>query len=238
LQVNISYYTQRFVGPITITMVPHPQRVNEAIVKLRREIEKFDDPDYITDEQIERAKRMLIIEEKYSREKTSQLIHTVSFWWASASLDYFTSYPDKIKQVTRSDIQRYVRKYILNNHFVEGLMVPPALRPMLDTMRVIRDVQYIDHYRIEVPRGQAFDPKQHADVIGDVLFILKLNPDKQLMMQIHGPNAKDVAIGLGKAMSMEKTKLGLSDLRLGMNVTPSSGDRTVVTFSLRDKTDK
>ncbi len=234
LQVGISYYTQRFVGPITITMVPNPRRVNEAIVKLRQEIEKFDDPDYITDEQIERAKRMLAIEEKYSREKTSQLIHTVSFWWASASLDYFTDYTEKIKRVTRADIERYVRKYILNNHYVEGLMVPPRLRPLLDTLHVIRDLRYIGEYRIELSAGADFKPDEYEDLLGDVLFILKLNPGKRLMVNVEGPDARALSEALGKALVAERKKLGLTQLSLGMNVRPTDGNKTVATFSLAE----
>ncbi len=232
LQASISYYTQRFVGPITITMVPNPARVNEAIVKLREEIEKFADPDYITDEQIERAKRMLIIEEKYSREKTSQLIHTVTFWWASAGLEYFTTYPDRIREVTREDIARYVKKYILDNRYAAGLLVPPTLRPALDSVHVIRDLKYIHQYRVEVPRGEAFKVEAYDDLLGDLLFILRLNPGYGIGIQAEGPDAVAVGKALMEALEARRSTFGISTAAFGLDARPSEGPLTVVTFKL------
>jgi zinc protease len=57
---------------------------------------------------------MLDVNEIYDREKSSQYAHTVSFWWASSGLDYYATYVDKLRKVTREDITQYVRKYIKN----------------------------------------------------------------------------------------------------------------------------
>ncbi len=232
LQANISYYTQRFVGPITIMMVPNPQRINEAILKLWEEIQKFDDPDYITDAQIERAKRMLVIEEKYGRERTTQLIHTVTFWWASASLDYFTSYPDEIQKVTRQDIVNYVRKYIIGNHYVGGLLVPSTIRSAIDSVRVIRDLKYIHQYRVEVPQGEKFDPKSYKDLVGDLLFILRLNPGYGIGVRAEGPEADNIGKVLLEALRKERESFGLPNAMFALDARSSKGPITVLTFEL------
>ncbi len=132
LQANLSYQTQKYVGPIQIFMVPNPQKVKEASQQLAKEISLFDTDDYYTDEQLETAKRMLAIQEKYSREKTSSYAHTVTFWWASASLDYFTNYIDNIQKVTRQDINEYIHKYIQNQPNVTGILVSPQMKTMVD----------------------------------------------------------------------------------------------------------
>jgi hypothetical protein len=54
------------------------------------------------------------VSEIFDREKPSQYAHTVSFWWASSGLDYYATYVDNLRKVTREDIRQYVRKYIKN----------------------------------------------------------------------------------------------------------------------------
>lgn len=132
-QVGISYQTLKYVGPITIFLVPNPSKVQEAFQTLDEEISKWDSDDYFTDEQLETAKSMLAIQDTYSREKTSQYLHTVTYWWASASIDYYTNYVENINKVTREDIKKYVKKYIQNKNHVTGLLLSPA---MVDQMEI------------------------------------------------------------------------------------------------------
>lgn len=132
LQANLSYQTQKYVGPIQIILVPNPQKVKEAIAQLETEIDQFDSDDYFTDEQLETAKRMLTIQGKYAQEKTSSFVHTLTFWWASASLDYYANYFDNIQKVTRQDIVDYVHQYIQNQPNVTGILVSPKMKSMLN----------------------------------------------------------------------------------------------------------
>ena len=55
---------------------------------------------------------MLEVEDAKGREKTSVFIHTVTYWWASATIDYYTNYVENLRKVTREDIKKYVTKYI------------------------------------------------------------------------------------------------------------------------------
>lgn len=57
LQCNIGYLTMNHVGPISIMCVPNPMRVKECIAELKKQIDMMDSDDYVTDEQIETAKR-------------------------------------------------------------------------------------------------------------------------------------------------------------------------------------
>ncbi len=126
-QVQVGYSTQKYVGPIQIFLVPNPAKIKEAYQVLLKHIEMWDSEDYFTDEQLETAKTMLAIQDAYSKESTSEFVSLITYWWSSASIDYYTNYVDNLNKVTRQDIQNYVRKYIKGKYYVDGMLTSPAL---------------------------------------------------------------------------------------------------------------
>lgn len=119
---DMSYYTCKYTGPISMTLVPDPARIGEATEALLAQVDKMDQDDYFTDEQLETAKNLLVISDAYGSEKTSDYLHTVTFWWASASIDYYTGYAENVRSITREDIKKYVRTYLQDQHYVLGVM--------------------------------------------------------------------------------------------------------------------
>jgi zinc protease len=130
--VGVNYQTCKYVGPILIFAVPHPEKVKEVVDKIEEHINQWDADNYFTDEQLETAKTLVAIDDAHSREKTSEFVHTVSYWWASASIDYYTSYVDNIKKVTRDDIKRYVTKYIKGKPHATGILTTADGRPAIE----------------------------------------------------------------------------------------------------------
>lgn len=127
--VSISYLTQRNVGPITIIAQTTPDKARAAVQAIYKEIAHFNDKDYFTDEQLESAKGLLEAEDLYSREKLSEYVHSISFWWASTGIDYFRGYLGKLRQTSRPDINRYVSTYIQGKpHVAIALMSPEAAK--------------------------------------------------------------------------------------------------------------
>lgn len=122
LGAGLSYYTQAHTGPISLSAQVPPGQVKDATRALLAEMYKLTDPDYFTDAQLESAKKILAIQSIYEREKTSSLVHSVSFWWATASLDYYKNYVDNLQAVTREDIASYVSTYIIGKPFIFGLL--------------------------------------------------------------------------------------------------------------------
>jgi zinc protease len=110
--VDLSYYTQRNVGPIALIAQTTPDKAQAAIKALYQEVAHFNDKDYFTDEELESAKALLEADDLYSREKLSDYTHTLSFWWASTGLDYFRGYLPRLRATSRADISRYVTTYI------------------------------------------------------------------------------------------------------------------------------
>jgi len=96
-----------------------------------KHIEMFDDDDYFTDEQLQTAKDLLANQNLYGQEKTSSYIHTVTFWWATADLEYYTNYNYNLEKVTRDDIKEYVRKYIQGQPHATGLLLTEEMRSSL-----------------------------------------------------------------------------------------------------------
>lgn len=132
LGVNVGYQTEQNVGPIMISFQTMPEKLKDAVKALSNEIEKFDSPDYYTDEQLETAKNTLAVDEIYSRESTSNWVHTVSYWWAVAGLDYYADYINNLKKITRKDINDYIHRYIKGKNYVVGALVSEETVKSLD----------------------------------------------------------------------------------------------------------
>ena len=110
--VDLSYYTQRNVGPISLIAQTTPDKARAVIKALYDEVAHFNDKDYYTDEQLESAKALLEADDLYGREKLSDYTHTLSFWWASTGLEYFRGYLPRLRTTSRADISRYITTYI------------------------------------------------------------------------------------------------------------------------------
>jgi zinc protease len=123
LQLTANYLTEKYSGPISFFVVPNPSKIKECVEVLKQQLSMLDSDDYFTDEQIAVSKRMYEIRMVRDQEITSQFAHTLSYWWCSASIDYYNTYLDNMNKVTRKDIQNYVRKYIKNKPHCAGLLI-------------------------------------------------------------------------------------------------------------------
>jgi zinc protease len=123
--VDLSYYTQRNVGPINLIAQTTPDKARAAVRAIYKEIASFNEPGYFTDEQLEAAKGLLEADDLYSREKTDDYTHTVAFWWASTGLEYFRGYLGNLRRTSRADINRYVSTYIQGKPHVGLVLLSP-----------------------------------------------------------------------------------------------------------------
>ena len=81
------------------------------------------EPDYLTDEELRDAAHALEVQRALEIEQPSELAHTLSFWWTSAGLDYYRTYLEKTRAVTRADIARYMRTYVLGKPYILGVLL-------------------------------------------------------------------------------------------------------------------
>ncbi|WP_121809061.1 M16 family metallopeptidase [Mucilaginibacter kameinonensis] len=131
-EINFNYLTLAHGGEISFYIQPNPQKIKECLDEAKKQISLFDTDDYITDEQIQTAKRKLQISQERRAEITTQYVQTLTFWWASASLNYHFTYNDKIDKITKADVQAYVRKYIKAKPYCAGLLINPDLKAQVN----------------------------------------------------------------------------------------------------------
>lgn len=131
LGAGLSYYTQAHTGPISIAAQVPAANIDDALRAMLLEVHKLGNPEYFSDAQLQNAKTILEVQETYGREKISSFAHTVSFWWATAGLDYYLNYVDNLNAVTREDIANYVRTYILDKPYVMGVLLSPEQKKEL-----------------------------------------------------------------------------------------------------------
>lgn len=131
-QVSVQYQTAKYTGPISIVMVPNPTMIDSAWNVLWDNVSHWADPGYFTDEQLQTAKTQLAVQDAYGKENTPGYVHTVTFWWASATISYYTGYNDNVQKVTQADIANYVKNYIIGQPHVNGLLVNPSMEDYVD----------------------------------------------------------------------------------------------------------
>ena len=125
LSASVHYYTQKNVGPIRITLAAAPEKAKAAVKALYAEIEKFTDPAYFTDAELENSKTSFEAEDLFRREKLSDYTHTISFWWSTTGVDYYRGYHKNLRAVTRSDISKYIKTYIQNKPHIGLALISP-----------------------------------------------------------------------------------------------------------------
>ena len=127
----LNYQTLKYTGPINLFAVPNPEKLKEFCAEVLNQVSHLADDDYFTDEQLETAKE--ILRRNYIRniEKPSSLASDLTYWWCSASLDFFTDYTSNMIKITRADIQKYLNTYIINKPFVAGIIINEEMNKKL-----------------------------------------------------------------------------------------------------------
>jgi zinc protease len=125
---QLNYYTQRNVGPISLSIVTTPEKAKAALKAVYAEVAQFSRPDYYTDAELENSKTILESSDLFDREKPSEYAHTLGFWWSSTGIDYFRDYHKNLRATSRADIDRYIEMYIKNKPHVAIALLSPSAR--------------------------------------------------------------------------------------------------------------
>jgi zinc protease len=123
----LNYQTERYVGPISIYVMPNPNKLKECVQEMLNQVKMWNTDDYFTDEQMEDAKQTLRRNSIRQNEKPSTLSSQLTYWWCSTSYAYGTDYIANCMKVTKADIKRYVNKYISNQPHVAGIIISPDM---------------------------------------------------------------------------------------------------------------
>jgi zinc protease len=132
--ITASYFTQRDGGAIYfrtyLTAAPEGGNIERALLFKEAVLEEMtavlDDPHYFSEEDFALVKTRLEDKQLLDMETADQLISSLSFWWASASTEYYLGYIDNLKKVTIDDVRAFIRKYISGRDMLMGVVMNPA----------------------------------------------------------------------------------------------------------------
>jgi zinc protease len=127
LHAGLSWSTQRNVGPVTLSVSAQPEKIDACVKAAFAELPRIKESDYVSDAELTSAAHTLDVDLIRERERGSSYAHAITYWWASASLDYYRGYVEHLKKVTRADIARYLDGYVLGKPFVFGAMLSPEM---------------------------------------------------------------------------------------------------------------
>ncbi|MBL8742180.1 MAG: insulinase family protein, partial [Myxococcales bacterium] len=127
VSAGMSWFTQMNTGPINISFEAAPGNIDRCVKAVQEELPRMKAKDYLSDEEMKNAAHTIDVQTTKERERVSAFSHTLTFWWSSAGLDYYLGYVDKMKQVTRDDIARYLDTYVLGKKLVFGSLVSPQM---------------------------------------------------------------------------------------------------------------
>jgi zinc protease len=122
LGVNFGWFTQRNVGPVRVVFQARPDQAAGCLKAIMAELPRIKAADYLSDDELRDAAFRDEMEQLNGRERPSALAHELTFWWASAGLDYWRTYVENLRRADRAAIARYLDGYVLGRPFVLGVM--------------------------------------------------------------------------------------------------------------------
>jgi zinc protease len=113
------------VGPFVANAEASEPKVDVCVGALFAELRRMAEPGYFSEEDLRNAAHRAEVNLARQRERTSSYAHLLTFFWGYASLEYYATYPAKLRAVTEADIARFLHKYVLDKPFVLGAMASP-----------------------------------------------------------------------------------------------------------------
>jgi zinc protease len=127
VHAQLSWFTQKQIGPVSYFLEAAPDKAEACLAAARAELPKLAEPDAFSDRELANAVTTLELERALERESSSAAANLLSFWWATAGLDYYRGYLDHIRRVTRAQIGDFLHGYMLGHPFVFGVLLSPEL---------------------------------------------------------------------------------------------------------------
>ncbi len=122
---GFSYPTQVQAGELNLYAEADPLKVKEVEAKLLAEVSEWAKPGYFTQTELADVKRKVRISKKKDANQPSEYIKNLAFWWSITGLDYYRSYLGDVDKVTLTDVQSFVKTWLVGKNYVGGILVSP-----------------------------------------------------------------------------------------------------------------
>lgn len=122
--VQMGYYTERTSGEMSMSATLEASKTDKFKAQFLKELKNMKSPNYITDEELQTAKKNIEINYLYKQESGQDYAsETLGFWWAMSGLDYYNNYVSNVNKITRKDIDLALKKYLFDKDYVMGLLI-------------------------------------------------------------------------------------------------------------------
>jgi zinc protease len=125
VRAGFTYLSQAYTGSFTVSAEAVPEKADACVTAMKAELLKMKEPGYLTPEEMKSAAFRAEVSQLQEREETSDYAHVLTYWWASASLDYYFHYVENLGKVTPQDVARVVTTYVIDKPYVFGAMTSP-----------------------------------------------------------------------------------------------------------------
>ncbi len=124
--IQCSYRTLNHSGPITIRGRTTPERTREALLTLLDEVDRMDQLDGITPDDLDYEKRAREVDAALEYESAAAAAPSLALIWSAAGTDYFRTYAAHADAETPADLRRFAQAYVVGRPLVIGVLGPPA----------------------------------------------------------------------------------------------------------------
>jgi len=121
---GFGWQTAANVGPIVLSAEATPEKVDGCVKAMLAELPRMKAPDYLSPEEMKNAAFREEVGQINERETPSEYAHVLTFWWASAGLDYYEHYLENLRKVQPPEIARFLQDYVYGKPYVFGALLP------------------------------------------------------------------------------------------------------------------
>ncbi len=116
LSADVEFLTQKAPGLLTLTAVVPIGREEEAQAAIAREMQRLAEAP-VTDEELDRAKRLLYAEYAFSNESLDDQVGSMGFYASIDTYRFALDYIDQVMKVTPAEIQALVAKHFRPDNY-------------------------------------------------------------------------------------------------------------------------
>ncbi|HXH19862.1 MAG TPA: insulinase family protein, partial [Chitinophagales bacterium] len=174
------------ISQVTFQFSLHPAYLPDGFECARSLLLQPLNDSIINAQELESAKQLLIASYRQTKADNARHVHLIAKYWASVTLNEYSTFEDSIRAITLQDMKTMAEKYFLGRKYVAGLSISPALRKSSRIDSVFTSASpHIASYRINFLKNSAV-PASAADdsVLVSVIQFLKINPE--LKIKVNG----------------------------------------------------
>lgn len=120
-------WSQRYTSPLFFSLDTGSEKAQAGYDKFKAMLQKISAGGFFTEEQLELAKTSIEVRTAFDREVGQKYALALSSVWTSTGkLDFYTNYISEMKSISLKDIDAAIRRYIENQNYVLGALVPES----------------------------------------------------------------------------------------------------------------